>query len=67
MDKNLLSQRKRAIARITYAGDKSGFRKSGHIYQDTCMQPPGNPFFKLFQVSVNYASHIKFHSVNFNC
>ena len=32
MDKNLLGRRKRAIARITYAGDKLGFCKSGHIY-----------------------------------
>ena len=31
IDKNLLSRRKRAIAIITYAGDKAGFRKSGHI------------------------------------
>ena len=31
IDKNLLSRRKRAIARITYACDKAGFPKSGHI------------------------------------
>ena len=34
IDKNLLSRRKRAIARITYAGDKAGFPKSGHIFYD---------------------------------
>ena len=32
MDKNLLGRWKRAIARITYACDKLGFCKSGHIY-----------------------------------
>ena len=31
IDKKLLSRRKWAIARITYAGDKAGFPKSGHI------------------------------------
>ena len=35
MDKNLLSRRKRAIARIMYAGDKSGFCKSGHTWEKT--------------------------------
>ena len=32
IDKNLLSLRKWAIAQITYAGNKAGFRKSGHIW-----------------------------------
>ena len=31
IDKNLLSRQKWAIARITYAGDKAVFPKSGHI------------------------------------
>ena len=33
IDKNLVSRRKQAIALITYARDKAGFPKSGHIYK----------------------------------
>ena len=36
IDKNLLSRRKRAIARITYARDKAGFPKSGNIMLSVC-------------------------------
>ena len=39
IDKNLLSRRKRAIAWITYAGDKAGFPKSGHIYGKSHFDP----------------------------